>query len=230
MVKIVTVAQMHDIEQATDAAGISYDHMMERAGRAVADVVKVALGDDAIGKRIAVLVGPGNNGGDGLVAARILKEELGAEVGCYLSRARDSEDAVFEAAKAAGVFIAVADDDQRWRVLKNLVSNADIVIDALLGTGARLPIQGDMKKLLTNAANALSEDASRSETVVWPASPLPQAARKPVVVAVDCPSGLNSDTGDDVRDSADVTVTFAAAKIGQVSPPERKRSENSLLP
>src|SRR5574341_636928 len=221
MVKLVTVEQMRAIEKATDEAGVSYSDMMQHAGRAVADVVLSLIGEPSPDTRIAVLVGPGNNGGDGLVAARILKEEVGEEVGCYLSRQRDDDDAVHEAAKAAGVFIAVADGDQRWRVLRNLVANADVVIDALLGTGARLPIEGDLKKLLTNAANALSHDNSRAETVAWPASPLPHPTRRPIVVAVDCPSGLNSDTGeaDPSTIPADMTVTFAAAKIGQVTPP-----------
>src|SRR5512147_851402 len=156
MIKIVTVEEMRRIEAAADAAGVSYATLMENAGRAVAEVVKEMLGEQTEGLRVAVLVGHGNNGGDGLVAARILKQETSAEVGCYLARARDDDDPNFVAARDAGVFIAVAADDQRWRVLRTMVRGADILVDALLGTGARLPITGDLKKLLVEAANALA--------------------------------------------------------------------------
>lgn len=225
MVKVVTVEQMRAIEKATDAAGVSYDEMMQRAGRAVAEVVRQILGEGSAGKRVAVLVGPGNNGGDGLVAARILRQETQAEVGCYLLKPRTEDDKVFVAARDAGVFIAVAADDQRWRVLKNLVSAADVVIDALLGTGARLPITGDMEKLLKNAATALGRSPfgpTESETpMIWPAAPTSPAPRRPVIVAVDCPSGLDCDTGalDPLTIPADFTVTFAAAKRGQLTFP-----------
>ncbi len=73
MPKIVTVEQMRAIEQASDKKGHSYAAMMEMAGRAVAERVKYLLAGTPE-PRIAVLVGPGNNGGDGLVAARILAE------------------------------------------------------------------------------------------------------------------------------------------------------------
>ncbi len=225
MIKIVNVEQMRAIERATDAAGVSYAQMMQHAGRAVAEVVKGILGEDTAGKRVAVLVGPGNNGGDGLVAARILKEETEAEVGCYLLKPRSSDDEVFTAARDVGVFIAVADDDQRWRVLKNLISTADILIDALLGTGARLPIEGDLEKLLKQTAAVLQRDSSGRgkdrPDLTWPAAPLPPESRRPIVVAVDCPSGLDCDTGalDPVAIPADMTVTFAAAKYGQLAFP-----------
>ncbi len=225
MVKVVTVEQMRAIEKATDAAGVSYDEMMQRAGRAVAEVVKQILGEESAGKRVAVLVGPGNNGGDGLVAARILRQETQAEVGCYLLKPRAEDDKVFVAARDAGVFIAVAADDQRWRVLKNLVGAADVVIDALLGTGARLPITGDMEKLLKNAATALERlpfgSAEPQVPILWPAAPAPPTPRRPMIVAVDCPSGLDCDTGalDPLTIPADFTVTFAAVKRGQLAFP-----------
>ncbi len=225
MIKIVTVEEMRAIERATDAAGISYAKMMQHAGRAVAEVIKDLLGEVTLGRRIAVLVGPGNNGGDGLVAARILKEETEAEVGCYLLKARSEDDQVFVAARDAGVFVAVAEDDQRWRVLKNLVGNADIVVDALLGTGARLPVEGDLKKLVKVISNSLryvsSDEDTHGDLLTWPASSAYGGGRETIVVAVDCPSGLDCDTGelDAVSIPADVTVTFAAVKWGQVNFP-----------
>ncbi len=225
MIKLVTVEQMRAIEAATDRAGVSYDRMMQNAGRGVARVIRRLLGEETAGKRVAVLVGPGNNGGDGLVAARIIRQETEAEVGAYLLKPRGDDDPVFAAAREAGVFIADADSDQRGRVLTNLVASADILVDALLGTGARLPIKGDLASLMKRAAAALQRFPDGSEgTTLWlesPAWPAPPPGRRTLVVAVDCPSGLDCDTGeiDPLTIPADVTVTFAAAKVGQVRMP-----------
>jgi hypothetical protein len=79
--RIVTTDEMRQLEQATDASGVSYAQMMESAGQAVALACQEAL--DVAGRSILVLVGPGNNGGDGLVAAHYLAK-AGAEVVCYV--------------------------------------------------------------------------------------------------------------------------------------------------
>jgi ADP-dependent NAD(P)H-hydrate dehydratase / NAD(P)H-hydrate epimerase len=220
MIKIVTTDEMRKIERAADAAGISYAEMMQRAGRSVAEVGKLLLGDLSASLRVAVLVGPGNNGGDGLVAARILKEEEGIEVAAYLLKARTNDDDVFTAARDAGVFIANAADDVRRTVLADLVSNADLLIDALLGTGAHLPINGDLLKLLDQIHKTIEQRSQRPE-LIWPAVPTSSARDKPIIVAVDCPSGLNCDTGelDETTLQANVTVTFGAAKVGQLTFP-----------
>ena len=225
MIKIVSVEEMQAIERATDAAGVSYDQMMQHAGRAVAEVVRGLLGEQAADRRVVVLVGPGNNGGDGLVAARILKEETEATVGCYLLKPRDEDDPVFAAARDAGVFIALSEDDQRWRVLKNLVGNADVIVDALLGTGARLPVRDNLKKLLKHVASTIQKRRDEAEEqarrLIWPAVPSSGGSAAPLIVAVDCPSGLDCDTGeiDPSALPADITVTFAAAKRGQLTFP-----------
>lgn len=222
MIKILTTDQMRAVEKATDSAGTSYAQMMQHAGRAVAEIARELLGDDSAGKRVAVLVGKGNNGGDGLVAARILKEETQAEVGCYLLAPRDDGDPVYVAARDAGAFMATAGDDQRWRVLKNLVGNADVLIDAVLGTGVKLPVSGDIKKGLEVAAKALNRwRADPAQSLTRPATPGRSGQPGTRVLAVDCPSGLDCDSGalDPVAIPADVTVTFAAVKYGQITFP-----------
>src|SRR5512136_2993380 len=83
--KLVTVDQMRRIEAASDALGQTYAAMMERAGAAVARVIQTRV--DVRGQRILVLVGPGNNGGDGLVAARQL-HDAGAEMGVFVLKPR----------------------------------------------------------------------------------------------------------------------------------------------
>ncbi|MBN1312070.1 MAG: NAD(P)H-hydrate dehydratase [Anaerolineae bacterium] len=223
MIKIVTTEQLREIEHATDEAGISYDRMMQQAGRAVAEIAKAMLGANSTGKHVVVLIGKGNNGGDGLVAARTLKEETQAEIGCYLLAPRSDDDPVYVAARDVDVSFTTAEDDKSWRTLKKLVGSADILIDAVLGTGIRLPLKGDAKKILEMAAQALDRrpGGMASSQLTRPISPPHKAEPGARVIAVDCPSGLDCDTGelDAAAIPADVTVTFAAAKYGQVTFP-----------
>ncbi|MCL4239536.1 MAG: NAD(P)H-hydrate dehydratase [Anaerolineae bacterium] len=226
MPKIVTTEQMRAIERAADAQGHSYAAMMEHAGRAVAERVQQLLGGIEQ-PRVAVIVGPGNNGGDGLVAARLLAEELAdASVGAFLLRPRGDDDDVFVRARDAGVFIASADDDKAagYRVLQNLVANADVLIDALFGTSLRLPIKGDAAKVLqaVHKATALRRAEHPAPPYITPADPdLTAPDDGPIIVAVDCPSGLDCDTGalDKLTLPAHETVTFAAAKPGLLTFP-----------
>jgi hydroxyethylthiazole kinase-like uncharacterized protein yjeF len=226
MPKIVTTEQMRAIEQASDKKGHSYADMMELAGRAVAERVKqllVGIPDP----RVTILVGPGNNGGDGLVAGRLLIQELyGATVGAFLLKMRDDSDPVFTAARDAGILMADVENDKPagYRVLQNLIANADVVIDALYGTSLHLPIRGDASKVLQTVNKALN--IRRSERPA-PALTTPAALAQnlhsggPVIVAVDCPSGLDCDTGEIDKHTipADETITFAAAKPGLLAFP-----------
>ena len=75
-VKVVTVAQMQALEDASERAGVSKDTLMENAGLACARHIRRHLGG-AAGRRIVILTGPGNNGADGLVAARQLRRRGG---------------------------------------------------------------------------------------------------------------------------------------------------------
>jgi NAD(P)H-hydrate epimerase len=188
---------MRAVERAADASGLTYDRMMQHAGRAVAQAILsrcAPLG----GKQVLVLAGTGNNGGDGLVAAGALAE-AGAEIAVYLTRERHADDPHLDRLRERGVFIAVAEQDQRSRVLKLQVGKADILLDAVLGTGFRLPLQGPSQTALKAAGQALD---SRD--------------RRPFVVAVDCPSGVDCDSGEAAPEAlaADLTVTLAAGKPG----------------
>ncbi len=217
MIKVLSVEQMRAVEAAADAGGLSYATMMQHAGRAVAARALEYLGPlpDA---RVTVLVGPGNNGGDGLVAGRIIAEAGGITVRFYLLKPRDESDANFKAVQEAGLLVALAKDDRDRRVLRNMVASADVVIDALFGIGARLPITGEAEKVLRGVQQALN-DPKQSEAagqLITPSSPGAAAASRPYVFAVDCPSGLDTDTGevDGNTIPADETVTFIAAKPG----------------
>jgi len=216
--KIVTVAQMQAIERETDAAGISYGQMMENAGRGVAQAIMDWM--DINGRLVIVLVGPGNNGGDGLVAGRYLAQ-AGARVAFYLFKPRTAEDPNYAQVLEMGLPVTLAAGDETGQALRKAVAAADVVVDALLGTGVDRPIGGALKTLLERCALALAENERRREAKyrrpVSPVAPSYRPSGLPLVVAVDCPSGLNCDTGDldPVALPAGLTVTFAAPKIGQ---------------
>lgn len=194
--KIVTAAEMRRLEQESAAAGISTDQLMENAGLAIARVADRLLGG-ALQRRVVVMVGPGNNGGDGLVAARHLAR-WGASVVAYLVAPRRQPDPKADLAAAAGVRLVALVSPAGDRGLRDLLARADLAIDAILGTGSARPMQGTLRE----AALQLEEAHA--------------ARRRLPVLAVDLPSGVNADTGaaDPATPHADVTVTLGFPKLG----------------
>lgn len=209
---IVSVAEMKALEAAADAAGHTYARMMELAGQHVARAILKRL--TVKGRRALILVGPGNNGGDGLVAARYLAE-AGATVTVYLSRARDAgKDEVYRKAVERGLTVVVAANDPECRELRRLTSQCHLLVDALLGTGATPPLEGAIAELL-QAAGAVLENGE-PDPLTWLTGPQEAQRNRPHIVAVDGPSGMDFDTGDsDPRAlRADLTVAFAYPKTG----------------
>jgi hydroxyethylthiazole kinase-like uncharacterized protein yjeF len=220
--KIFTVSEMLAAERAADASGVSYDEMMETAGRRVAEAIKARIA--VSGCNVLILVGPGNNGGDGLVVGRYLAE-AGADVALYLYKPRDpASDANFNLVQEMGLFIVNAQNDQRYRVLRTRLHMTDILVDALLGTGVSRPIEGklaglmkEVKTIVDHRRHELPEAAPLSSIRDLPAADgYASNQLEPRVVAVDCPSGLNCDTGelDRLAIAANLTVTFAGPKRG----------------
>ncbi len=191
---LVTVAEMKRIEAVADKGGLSYEEMMRRAGTAVADEVLHSL--DGSGS-VVILVGPGNNGGDGLVAAAALHDN-DIETRVFLWKRKTEGDPLLEALRERGVPTSVVASDNDLNELRSHMLGADVVLDSMLGTGASRPIEGLPAQIL----DSLKE--IEAETGV-------------LVVAVDVPSGLNVDTGavDQHTVPADLTVTFGFPKIGQ---------------
>jgi NAD(P)H-hydrate epimerase len=186
--RVVSVAEMREIEaRAGTEFGLDSLALMERAGHSVAKAVRDLLHGDVTGRSIVTLVGPGNNGGDGLVMGKYL-EEWGASVTNYRWR-----QGVIEGAGGA----APAGDN--LETLGDAFEKADVIVDALLGTGHSRPLHPTMR-----AALALASEAR---------------ARRPAtrIVALDLPSGLITDTGaiDEGTIAADLTVTLAFPKLGQ---------------
>src|SRR3990172_1719986 len=172
--KLVTVAEMQEAEKRS---GVPVLQLMENAGLAVAQEAWLLLGELAE-RRIVVLAGPGNNGGDGLVAARHLRE-WGADVGVYLLTPRDKMDAVFAPLLKAKTPVATAEEDAKdgYKRLEELLAGADLVIDALLRTSRPPPIEGALAEVLDRLR------ASRRRPLA------------PRLLAVDLPTGLDADTG-----------------------------------
>ncbi len=185
---IVTKAQMKAIEDAANAGGLSYLQMMENAGQAAFEaIVRHQPGL----RRAAVFCGTGNNGGDGYVVARLLRE-WGAEVLLVLVGGKPkTPDAVtnFYRAAMADIPMVVAsllsEEDAAWLL------GADLLVDAIYGTGFR---------------GELSLEAEICCGIMCRSSGCK--------VALDLPSGLECDTGRIASGSAavDLTITFHAAK------------------
>lgn len=226
-IKVFSVAEMVAAEKAADAAGHSYAQMMETAGQRVAEAIQAR--HDVADRQVLVLVGPGNNGGDGLVAGRYLAE-AGAVVAFYLFKPRDAaQDDNLARVEEMELDVLLADHDHRFRVLRHRLRITDIIVDGLLGTGGSRPIEGPLAAFMEQIKAGIAErraaaapgrspllsltapPAAAEERPVWDERPV-----APVVVAIDCPSGLNCDTGalDPLAVPADLTVTFAGPKHG----------------
>jgi len=231
--KVVTTEQMRRIEKETDAGGVSYSTMMENAGRAVAESCPPFIPPEAcpeqdrrVGlergggtdRRILVLAGPGNNGGDGLVAGRYL-HDAGAYVTFYVWKRRIEGDENFRLVTERGIPVFWAEEDD-FATLRRLLGEVDVVIDALLGTGVSRPIGGSLKEILTVVGEGIRRKREPKRKKVLCSPSLPSFAALPsfpCLVAVDVPTGLNCDTGaiDPAAVPADLTVTFGFPKRGQ---------------
>ncbi len=202
--KIVTAAQMTALEQASERQGVNTDTLMENAGLAVAESCRRLLGG-AAGKRILVLIGPGNNGADGLVTGRHLRR-WGTDVTAYVVRGRPSHDPKMELALGYGISVADASSDPSLEVLDQLLSRSDLVVDAILGTGRSRPLTGQVRDVVSR----LNQCPGNS---------------RPPLLAMDLPTGLNCDTGevDPVCPTVDVTVALGRPKIGLLAFPGVER-------
>jgi NAD(P)H-hydrate epimerase len=195
--KLVTVSEMKAIEREADAGGLTYAQMMENAGRGLAEII-LELGQEVQWNEALGLVGPGNNGGDTLVAlARLARE--GWRTRAYCVKRRLGEDELALRLIAVGGEVVNADEDDEFDSLDALLETADVLLDGLLGTGVKLPLKPEMANLLFAVQGGL---ASLDEP--------------PHILAVDCPSGVDCDTGEaaDETLAADLTVTMAAVKQG----------------
>jgi hydroxyethylthiazole kinase-like uncharacterized protein yjeF len=204
--KALTAAEMREVDRlTTERFGIPSLQLMENAGKKVANTVRAKLAQFRQ-KRVAVLCGKGNNGGDGFVAARLLKEaRIRPLVFLFGARNDVRGDAAANLAlwlKDSGQVTEITDNatlEQAWPK----IANSHAIVDAILGTGLRGPASDVIADVITKL-NRLSQNAT--------------LARPAMILAVDIPSGLPSD-GEPAEGPtlyAHRTVTFTAPKIGQL--------------
>src|SRR5229473_821113 len=204
--KALTAAEMREVDRLTsERFGIPGLQLMEAAGKKVADAVLREF-SPGLPQRVTVLCGKGNNGGDGLVAARHLRAAgIGPRV-CLFADPREMHgDAGANLARylEAGNTILVIEEEAAWESAWPSVADSEVIVDALLGTGLRGAATGLIARAIEDV-NRLSANAT--------------AARPALILAVDTPSGLPSDgqaaEGSVLR--AHRTVTFTAPKISQL--------------
>jgi hydroxyethylthiazole kinase-like uncharacterized protein yjeF len=186
---IVTVAEMRELEaQAEHQYGLTSPILMNNAGKSAADIFErhLAPHHSMDGLEVLFLIGPGNNGGDGMVMGSHLKRS-GAIVHYYHWKEHKLT--------ANGQEISPAETEAG---LEALIQSVDYIIDALLGTGRSRPLPEDMRRLL---ARVRQEREQRTGLRI---------------VAIDLPTGLNADTGevDPGTIPADMTITLACPKQG----------------
>ncbi|MFB3920452.1 MAG: NAD(P)H-hydrate dehydratase [Terriglobia bacterium] len=199
--KILTAAQMQRIDRlTTERYGVPSLTLMENAGRGFLEFLADRF-SPLTAHRIVILCGRGNNGGDGMVVARLLREK-GIRPRVLLLAAPDSlkGDAQANWEKLASDPPEVVADTAAWKKVLPEISPATLVVDALFGTGLTKPLEGFFAEVVRDTNSGF-----------------PRAK----IVAVDLPSGISADTGDLIGACirADASVTFTAPKNAHVFPP-----------
>jgi hydroxyethylthiazole kinase-like uncharacterized protein yjeF len=202
--KVLTAAQMREADRlTTERYGIPAGELMENAGTVIAEFLRGKFPDIA-NRKILVLCGKGNNGGDGLVVARLLKNfGCTAVVFLFANPGSVEGDAAVNLKRwqqSLGELYVVTSDAE-WESSRGALAEADLIVDAMLGTGLRGPVEGLLGAVIEDLNAARARRRGRM-----------------TVVAVDMPSGLASDSQDFGGPvvSADFTVTLTAPKVGQL--------------
>lgn len=193
---IVTATEMRDLEQRAVAAGSPEASLMERAAQGIAVTLLGAMRDQ-LDRGVLVVAGPGNNGGDALLAGYFL-----ASAGCPVDVWQ------WNRTRPAPIDMGPLDarllDEATLPEFRDRLARGSVVVDGLLGTGRNRPIEGSLRGVL------------RAMRQVRPTT----------VVAVDLPTGVDADTGSADEDSvrADLTIALGAAKPGHFLQPGAARA------
>jgi len=193
---------MQEVDRATtERYGVPSLTLMENAGSSVVKFLHQRF-SPLEAQEIVILCGRGNNGGDGLVVARLLRE-LGIEPRVLLladpKSLRGDAEVNYQRLAQGGLPHTVP-DHASWQGIKNKLGNASLVVDAILGTGLSKPLAGFLLEVVRD---------------------IPATFPKAKVVAVDLPTGVAADSGDLIGECvrADASVTFTAPKVAHVFPP-----------
>jgi NAD(P)H-hydrate epimerase len=190
--------------------GISSLVLMENAGRQTVAAME-SIYDDLLDRRVAVLCGRGNNGGDGFVVARALAQRR-VDVSVFLlglvADVRGDARTNLEILGRLGLNVVEISDSQAWELHFSEVSDCTLIIDAIFGTGLNAPVSGLIESVIADVNT----------------SGIP-------VVSIDLPSGLSSDSHDLIGASidAELTVTLAAPKLPLVLPPAETRAGDIVI-
>lgn len=196
--KYLSVQEMVAIEKAANRSGHSYAAMMEAAGRGLAEVLHRRFYKEDE-NTICALIGSGNNGGDALVALDYLIQ-WGWKTEAVVFRKRESQDQLLKRyQERGGEQISVFSPEALTSSILKRILESEILLDGVLGTGIKLPLKEPLDQLLSMTKEAIH-----------------QTADKPLIIAVDCPSGVDCDTGQTSSSCipADLTITMAAIKQG----------------
>jgi NAD(P)H-hydrate epimerase len=199
--RIVSIAQMVELEKEANHRGLTYEKMMENAGKGLAGFVHQKH-YKYFGQTVMGLIGSGNNGGDTLIAlTKLLRDGWNAKA--YLVKERNHNNPLIKNFCLAGGEIAEINKDKSFSQLKKWLKNSDVILDGILGTGIQLPLRVDVLKVL-NLVKSFPHFA--------------------VIVAVDCPSGVDCDSGETADEclQADQTLCLAAVKAGLLKKPAFK--------
>ena len=184
---------MQRLEEQANKGGLSYEKMMHQAGIGLADMVAERYHNCPV-KEVLGLVGSGNNGGDTLVALTRLMD-LGWKAKAYIVKERSAADSELNVFQKRGGEVFTHKNDERLVELRKLIRDAYILLDGVLGTGFKRPLRGRIAEVLMAVT---------------------QIEDLPHIIAVDCPSGVDCDSGE-VADEcipAEWTITMAAVKQG----------------
>jgi ADP-dependent NAD(P)H-hydrate dehydratase / NAD(P)H-hydrate epimerase len=199
--KLVAVEEMRAIEEQAQSAGMTYENLMENAGKGLAEVILENFTGGSQESEAFGLIGPGNNGGDTLIALEKLAVS-GWRARAYLVKRKPDE--LVKRLAAAGGEIFQAEEDKGFNSLEAFLETSEVILDGLLGTGIKLPLKTEIGEVLSAVSQILNK-----------------LLDPPFVVAVDCPSGIDCDSGAAAPECipADLTVTMAAAKQGLLKLP-----------
>ena len=199
--RVLNTEQMREADRRTIVdVGVPSIDLMEQAGHEVVEALDATF-DDLKERRIVVVCGHGNNGGDGFVAARALSQR-GVDIDVLLlgtiDEVRGDARTNLEVLRKMELSIAEVPDLPRWEKYSSVVAQSDLIIDAILGTGLSRPLTGIFQRVVTDI-NALL---------------IP-------VVSIDLPTGLSADDSRRLGETiqAAMTVTLGAPKVSLVMPP-----------
>jgi NAD(P)H-hydrate epimerase len=224
MLPIITAEQMRKIDRLTaEEYAVPSLLLMESAANSCFRAIAARFPDDLPDKKIRILCGPGNNGGDGAALARVL-----ANVGVHtdvvlfgkIESTKGDARANFEIVRSLGSFAAGSTDRpgplsflecdtiSAWEEIARPRRTYDCIVDALFGTGLTRPLEGLFLQVVQHLS-LITRARDRS------------SGKRPLIVSIDIPSGLNADLATPIGEAveADLTITLTAPKPANVLPP-----------